>query len=148
MIPYLYDERTNRVYEITANHKIKREYEKEYQRKIQQETFKALEPSEYKALMDKENLNADKELELSIKLMQKFDINEFTKNIQRDYIIKMIVSKYNDVTRENVEELLSHLEEEYGEQQVEERIGKIFEKVFTQVGVAQEKAMPMWGMEE
>lgn len=148
MTPYLFDERKNRSYEITANHKIKREYEKEYQRGMQQETLKVLTPSEYKMFMDKDNLTEEKELEISIKLMQTFDVEEFTRKIQKEYIIKMIVSKYDDVNKEDIEELISYLEEQYGEQQVEERLGKIIDKVFTQVGVANEKAMPMWGMED
>lgn len=148
MIPYLYDERKNRSYEITANHKIKRDYEKEYQREIRNATLKVLTPKEYKAFMDKENVSEEQEFELSLKLMQNMDVEELTKKLQRKYVVEMIVSKYDDVSCSDVEELLSYLEEEYGQEQLEERLGKIIEKVFTQVGVASEKVMPMWGMEE
>ena len=148
MIPYLYDERKNRAYEITANYRLKREYEKQHQRKMREETLKVLTPSEYKMFMDKDNISQEQEFELSTKLMINMDVEEINRKLNREFIIKLIVSKYNDVTNQDVEELLSNLEEEYGEEQVEIRLGEIIEKVFTQVGVAQVKAMPMWGMEE
>lgn len=148
MIPYLYDEKNNRAYEITANYRLKREYEKQHQRKMREETLKVLTPSEYKMFMDKENISEEQEFELSTKLMINMDVEEINRKLNREFIIKLIVSKYNDVTNQDVEELLSNLEEEYGEEQVENRLGEIIDKVFTQVGVVKEKTMPMWGMEE
>ena len=148
MIPYLYDEKNNRAYEITANYRLKREYEKQQQRKMREETLKVLTPSEYKMFMDKENISEEQEFELSTKLMINMDVEEINRKLNREFIIKLIVSKYNDVTNQDVEELLSNLEEEYGEEQVENRLGEIIDKVFTQVGVVKEKTMPMWGMEE
>ena len=148
MIPYIYDERNNRAYEITANYRLKREYEKQHQRKMREETLKVLTPKEYKMFMDKENISQEQEMELTTKLMIKLDVEEINKTLNREFIIKLIVAKYNDVTNEDVEELISYLEEEYGEEQVENRLGEIIDKVFTQVGVVKEKTMPMWGMEE
>ena len=148
MLPYLLDERNNRTYEITANHKIKREYEKELQREIKNATLDILEPNEYRAFMGKGKVSEEEELELSLKIAKHLDIEALTTRLQKEAIVKMIVSKYDDVNKEEVEELISYLEETYGEEQVQERLGKIIEKVFTQVGIANEKVMPMWGMEE
>ena len=144
--PYIVDERVGVTYEIVGTFKDKKEYEKEQQKETRKETLKVLSKEEFDKYVNKE-ISEDEKSEINLRVAIECDFEEISVRLNRKYICKMISRKYA-LNQEAILELIEYLDLTYGEEQVDDRFAKIIDKVFTQLGVVEKKAMPMWGMEE
>ena len=95
------------------------------------------------------NLSEEEQKKISAKYSKKamlVDEQEAKTNAVLETICNILKREYA-LTEEEVYEIINELYEDYGQEQVNERFEKILDTVFTQLGIANHKTMPAWGME-
>lgn len=147
MTPYIVD-RNGQRYEITATFKDKRNYERELQNAMQNSAIQLFTEEEIKEIQhNRSNPNKD---ELIAKHKEKFmqiDRMGIEEEVNKKTFIKLLV-KANNISEEKANSLVAELIEDYGYDQTVERIELVLDKVFTQLGMATQKAMPDWGLSD
>lgn len=145
-------------YEFEASFGLKREYENAIKAKYSQlyanDKFDEKELNEMKKFVEEnkelknEDLKENKEIKVKLSIYFNYiaQINPF--DVQYEYCFKMLNKKYG-IDKEYFDEMLNSYAEDFGMDFIDELIGKVCEKVFTQVGVKntqakEKKARPSW----
>lgn len=147
MTPYIVD-RNGQRYEITATFKDKRTYEREIQNTMQNSVMKLFTEEEIKEIQrNRSNPNKDELVAKYKEKLMQVDKMELEEEINKKTFVKLL-SKENNISEEKANSLVAELIEDYGYDQTVERIELVLDKVFTQLGMATQKAMPDWGLSD
>lgn len=148
MTPYI-QIRNGQTFEFKATFKDKRFHEKLFQRFVKEQYAKLFSDEEIAELQNSMNLSEEEQKKISAKYSKKamlVDEQEAKTNAVLETICNILKREYA-LTEEEVYEIINELYEDYGQEQVNERFEKILDTVFTQLGIANHKTMPAWGME-